>query len=54
VKLEDIKCGFAAIVGVGNWPIDAIDLSLKILLTLISIFYVGIRIWKELKNKTEE
>ena len=50
MKPEDIKCGFAAIVGVGNWPIDAIDLSLKILLTLISIVYVGIRIRKELKK----
>ena len=50
MKLEDVKCGIAAIVGVGNWPIDAIDLSLKILLTLISIVYVGIRIRKELKK----
>jgi len=49
VKIEDIKCAFATIIGVGNWPIDAIDLSLKIVLTVASICYVGIRIWKELK-----
>jgi hypothetical protein len=50
VKIEDLKCGIATIVGVGNWPIDAIDLSLKILLTAISIVYVAVRIKKELKK----
>ncbi len=50
MKLEDVKCGIAAIVGVGNWPIDAIDLSLKILLTALSIVYVAVRIAKELKK----
>lgn len=49
MKIEDLKCGIATIIGVGNWPIDAIDLSLKIILTAASIMYVGIRIWKELK-----
>ena len=50
MKIEDLKCGIAAIVGVGNWPIDAIDLSLKITLTAISIVYIGIRMSKELKK----
>ena len=50
VKIEDLKCAFATIIGVGNWPIDAIDLSLKITLTAISIVYIGIRITKELKK----
>ena len=50
MKIEDLKCAFATIIGVGNWPIDAIDLSLKITLTAISIVYIGIRISKELKK----
>jgi hypothetical protein len=37
------------IIGVGNWPIDALDLTLKILLTALSIVYVTVRIKKELK-----
>ncbi len=49
MKIEDLKCGFATIIGVGNWPIDALDLSLKIILTVASIVYVSIRIYKELK-----
>ena len=50
MKIEDVKCAFATIIGVGTWPIDAIDLSLKILLTALSIVYVAVRIAKELKK----
>ena len=50
MKIEDLKCAIMTIIGVGNWPIDAIDLSLKITLTAISIVYIAIRISKELKK----
>lgn len=40
-----------AVVGIGNWPIEAIDVGLKILLTAISIIYFAVRIRKELKDK---
>jgi hypothetical protein len=50
VKIEDLKCGLVTIIGVGNWPIDAIDMSLKILLTALSIVYIAVRIKKELKK----
>jgi len=49
LKIEDIKTALVTIIGVGNWPIDAIDISLKIILTTFSIVYVGIRIKKEIK-----
>ena len=50
MKLEDIKAMGMAIVGVGNWPIEAIDISLKIMLTTISIIYFAIRIKKEINK----
>ena len=50
MKIEDLKCAFATIIGVGNWPIDAIDLTLKIILTATSIVYVAVRLAKELKK----
>ncbi|MCP4887968.1 MAG: hypothetical protein GY904_15290 [Planctomycetaceae bacterium] len=51
MKLEDLKATGMAIIGVGNWPIEAIDIGLKIVLTTISIIYFTIRIKKEIKSK---
>jgi hypothetical protein len=51
LKLDDVKATGMAILGVGNWPIEAIDIGLKIILTAISIAYFAIRINKELKEK---
>jgi len=50
LNAEDFKCAFAGIVGLGNWPIQSIDLSLKITLTTLSIVYVSVRIYKEIKK----
>ena len=50
IDLDDIKVAFASVGGLGNWMLE-IDTILKVLISLASLIYIGLKIRELIKNK---
>jgi hypothetical protein len=51
VSFDDIKILFASGVGVGNHFVEHIDIGVKLLISLVTLMYVGVKLLRLLKEE---
>ena len=49
MNLDDLKVGFAAVTGLGNWMLE-IDIVLKVGISLATLIYIVPKIRKHIKD----
>ena len=50
VSFDDAKILFASVVGVGNHFVEHIDIGVKLLISLVTLAYVGIKLYRLIKE----
>lgn len=48
--LDDIKIFGASVLGVGNHFVEHIDISVKLLISLVTLAYVGVKLYRLIKE----
>jgi len=51
ISFDDIKILFASVVGVGNHFVEHIDIGVKLLISVVTLAYVGVKLQRLLKEK---
>tara|TARA_R110000744_G_scaffold48176_1_gene105543 strand:+ start:313 stop:477 length:165 start_codon:yes stop_codon:yes gene_type:complete len=51
ISIEDIKIVVAGSIGVGNHFVEHIDIGVKLLISLVTLAYVGIKLYRLIKEK---
>ena len=49
-SIEDIKILGAGVIGVGNHFIEQIDIGVKMLISLVTLAYVGVKLYRLLRK----
>ena len=50
ISVEDIKIVAAGVLGVGNHFVEHIDIGVKLLISLVTLAYVGIKLYRLIKE----
>ena len=50
ISIEDIKIIGAGTLGVGNHFIEQIDIGVKLLISLVTLAYVGVKLYRLIKE----
>ena len=51
ISIDDIKILSATVVGVGNHFVEHIDIGVKLLISVVTLAYVGVKFFRLLKEK---
>ena len=49
MNLDDLKVGFAAVTGLGNWMLE-IDILLKVGISIATLVYIVLKIREQIRN----
>jgi hypothetical protein len=54
ISLDDIKILSATVVGVGNHFVEHIDIGVKLLISVVTLAYVGVKFYRLLTEKDKK